>query len=390
MDTNTKFTPVATLVSQFLALLMTTHPRCGCLRRNSGISSSTIPTSADLWLAVRTVWEWIVGCCGAGGGGGGGGCVKFISASVWSGPSSNVPSALFTFAVSMHTLGVVTKHTGWWQSKAHVEGGPLDKWVGANQIFAIRRTWPVSGDRVEFCSYRRAENGSVNGDGNLIARWSSFCSECVNHKWLVAVDFCQEEACVANLLAEPPTAKFIQLPSQWLIGGNCSMNQCNEDEVVFLDETTTLRVSIFNLPHVWSTGSFSPIFYAEYLLPDDDLLLWCPLAMVLVLKTESSGRAFIALLLPSSGPVIFQFTEASGPNRVHMSEYNTEGRQFQTLSQMSERLYCVTLSPNTLEVWDCNNPTKAMSVVDCSHCCWLVARLEFSITQSAVTVIPNR
>ncbi|KAH3731775.1 hypothetical protein Pelo_17391 [Pelomyxa schiedti] len=231
------------------------------------------------------------------------------------------------------------------------------------------------------------ELASERGTG-LIHKCGGFSSDCANHKWLAVYDDIKRELCVSNLLMEPPATKTVQFPTG--TNRDVFMNQCNEDEAVlaqkYVEDTNTLELSVVNLSEVWSTGAITPVFCTKYLLPFDSQTQFFLVDSVLILQTESGGRAFVVRSCPWSHTMILQFPDASCPDKVHMVRYNNERA---ILSQMSERLYCLTRPPNTMEIWDCNNPTNPMRVVDHNFCCRLVCAHSgflFHIGRSRITV----
>ncbi|KAH3760320.1 hypothetical protein Pelo_7861 [Pelomyxa schiedti] len=301
-----------------------------------------------------------------------------------------------------HTLGVVPKHSGWWHTE---RARCFDAIVAANQSRVIRRKFTLEFGGVAFTWKLRESSHlartdcddmnstpppkndelvSERGTG-LIHKCGGFSSDCANHKWLVVHDDINCEFCVSNLLMEPPATKMVQLPTERF--QEVFMNQCNEDEAVLAQKNAkTIELSVVNLSEVWSTGAITPVFCTEYFIPFDSQTQLFPVDSVLILQTECGGRAFVVCICSWSHTMILQFPDASRPDKVHMVMYNNEKV---TLSQMSERLYCLTRSPNTMEIWDCNNPTNPMRVVDHNFCCRLVCAHSgflFHIGRSRITV----
>ncbi|KAH3760317.1 hypothetical protein Pelo_7858 [Pelomyxa schiedti] len=369
-----RVSPATTVASQFLALLMLSHPRCGCVNcgRNNPPPTAPAPHPSSVLenvaLALRTVWEWIMGCCGSSGT-----SLKLVCVCT----SDPAPSS-FTFAVSVHTLGVVPKHSGWWLAEQAHEG--IETIVAANQSRVIHRnfthefgvafTWKLREESSSHlartdCDDMNSTPPSKNDElasarrTGLIHKCGGFSSDCANHKWLVVYDYIKRELCVSNLLMEPPATKSVQFPTG--TNRDVFMNQCNEDEAVlaqkYAEDTNTLELSVVNLSEVWSTGAITPVFCTKYFLPFDSQTQFFSVDSVLILQTESGGRAFVVCSCPWSHTMILKFPDESRPDKVHMVRYNDEKV---TLSQMSERLYCLTRSPNTMEIWDCNNPTNPM------------------------------
>ncbi|KAH3766249.1 hypothetical protein Pelo_1923 [Pelomyxa schiedti] len=67
------------------------------------------------------------------------------------------------------------------------------------------------------------------------------------------------------------------------------------------------------------------------------------------------------------------------------------GRDEERVGQINERLYCVTHLPNTLTIWDCNNPARPMRIVDHAPCCGLVfghSGFLFHVRSNSITVTP--
>ncbi|KAH3766355.1 hypothetical protein Pelo_1786 [Pelomyxa schiedti] len=205
----------------------------------------------------------------------------------------------------------------------------------------------------------------------------------MNNKWLVICDSVKGKLKVINLQLEdqqpePGGAPLLQQQTVIDIPGyhyalvyDVSMDQTREDEALLrgrdLFDAPVVFMVLVPLAQLWSQdGSVSTISCTSINLPSSSY------KKLLVLHTESNGRAFIILSsLCETSFIVQHFTENNCASPVHSHTYNNIKGDV-SLSQMSERLYCVSYC-NKIELWDCNSPFSALRVVD-SHvnCCPLV------------------
>ncbi|KAH3763624.1 hypothetical protein Pelo_4522 [Pelomyxa schiedti] len=367
---------VASLYSQFVALCTVTHPRCGCQWNRMLLMRSSSLSAENLGLVVRLVWGWVVG----------GGPVRFFSVSVYGGVFAAVQSTLFTFGMSMLTLGVVSKHSRWWKSKEKLNSC-VETLPAANHTYVIDRTLYEEGEGLYY-STRSVQSPSESNGGvrpsvpTEVWSGSCYCAEGVNPKWLVIRDFTMNEFVVANLLLDQENSTRV-LPSPAFIPQRIFMNQIKEDEAVLFSVNKRdhmFKIAIVNLQEVWSGRTCNPIFHAEYCIPSSIAAtdVDCLRISMLILQAHSE-RCFIVKTASihfhtsHSEASIIQYTESAGPHEVRSANYHSRpAAGCLALTQLSERLYCVTSTPNTLEVWDCNNPTNALRIVDNQFCCRIV------------------
>ncbi|KAH3762729.1 hypothetical protein Pelo_5422 [Pelomyxa schiedti] len=357
---------------------MVTHPRCGCKWNRMLMTASSLSAEnfANWGLVVRLVWGWVVG---------GGGPVKFFSVSVRD-VVANGKSTLLTFGMSMLTLGIVSKYSRWWQTNKQ-GSGCVETIPAANKTHVIYR---MSNEKEYNITYSRRSVGleTVRCAGGLRVWSGKSIAECVNHKWLVFTHLFmkRKEFAVANLLLEHPTARV--LPSQMFTPIDIFMNKMKEDEAVLVKKRRRyhkLRIAVVNIQDVWSGRTCSPIFQEEYCFPSSIPDVHCYYMPTVLILQAHSERCFIV----QTTAAIIQYNESADPHEVHSANYDYLQGGGLALTQLSERLYCVTSTPNTLEIWDCNNPANALRIVDNQFCCRIVyahCGLLFHVGGNRVTV----
>ncbi|KAH3742569.1 hypothetical protein Pelo_16035 [Pelomyxa schiedti] len=351
--TDRKVILLRSVSSQFLALCPISHARCGSSeQRRRGSMTNETATVSDSWCewallsrtAVKVVFEWVAG-----------NTVRFFRVNVLSGelglPCLEDTLTAFTFGVSVITLGAVLSHTNSWVYDDQAEKMAL--FVGS---------FPFSpGFRVPQCV--RA-----------------------NHKFRIMCD--NTRGVALNLLDTHQKLEHADkvIPSHHK--SEVFLNEWNEDEAVLAKtEGTCLELTVINLPEVWWTNIIKPVFSAHFMLPK-----WGLIETVLVLQTEVFERTFIVKnRLTPRETLILQYTESSGAQAIRAGDYISPifTSDAPVLAQMSCRLYSVTVPHRTLEIWDCNNPTIPLRIVDQSVCCGTVygfAGFLFHVRKTHITV----
>ncbi|KAH3762521.1 hypothetical protein Pelo_5633 [Pelomyxa schiedti] len=377
------------LASQFAALCLLSHQRC------SGASNKG---SELRRLAIRTVWQWVVHEAP----------VRLVNLRLLREPRQRGAvdwEALLTLGVSEATLAVVPRETRHWARETQ---GCLSL-VGANRVHLIERVR----ERGEMVSSKVA---CFKGDGKLyrtvrdagaLRDCDGACecelgynkvvvsqaagNICVNQKWVVLGGWSWgslKRIVIVNLLlagqqGEAVAEKVITSFSRdkRLLGVFLDRYHCDEALFVWLSGELSVEVNIVNLEQLWSSpNTFSPIISALYLLPSTSLRsAYDVQEQWLVLRTESNKRSFIVKANPHIfQTVILQYAEISADmqdNLLHSAQFKSQRLE---LSQLSERLYCVSafmvlLSEIlTVEIWDCNTPSHAISIVECRKDCHMV------------------
>ncbi|KAH3763213.1 hypothetical protein Pelo_4931 [Pelomyxa schiedti] len=340
----------------------------------SGVVEATggqLQTVVVIGMVLRLVWDWVINC----------GPVRFFSVpvhSLWPRYKNQTPlctrsaSSLFTFGVSLVTLGVVPNHTKLWRFESESRNRKVRVMVGANQQFYQSRT-VVPGYR-ECGHVGRVVDECVWADGRCDSEntvvWEieglSYASSGVNHRWWVLRDNIADESLVINLHQQHHSVKDLQRAIRTPFRNPCRihifMNHTNGDEAVFVSQDRhCVEIIVSNLGKMWSTQEFSSISITKCLLSGTEL---CCIGQVLVLKTQLDTYAFIVMSHRSRDSIISQYmqsNELQNPQSVH--HYKRTPGQEPTLSQLSESLYCVSTS-TSFEIWDCNSPNSAIRVID--------------------------
>ncbi|KAH3763719.1 hypothetical protein Pelo_4431 [Pelomyxa schiedti] len=425
-------TPALDLSSQFLALCLLAHDRCGPLWRARRLlaqcpgAPQPQEDGAAAPGAIRLVWDWVLHEAPPLRRA----CMRMGKHAVYGEVALYKCEALAAFAVSDATLGVVRGHTRHWvrdaewnllqvvgECSGHVveriqgpfvstdERGPKSK----GKLY-LTPAPPESQTPPPPAKLRGRKNGDAGGDGcGGVCELSDGCggadkillggattSMGVNHKWVVINErWDQERVVIVNLTvakqrtknvgcggSQQQAAKIIRTPDK-LFG--VFMDEYHCDEAVFVWSIGKLKnvvkVSVVSLPQLWSSADDTasrPISSTRCLFPKFlsltpshlDEFKW------LVMHTESGRRSFIATVVNLSPSFVLHYAESipgdgdddEDKEVANVTEYWSSRLE---LSQLSERLYCVSWCnedqnvhrrrdgppakrTTKVEIWDCN------------------------------------
>ncbi|KAH3744658.1 cysteine proteinase [Pelomyxa schiedti] len=405
--------PVARIVpsrdvrSQFHALCMLAHPRCG---RGHGIGArsralarraAAAAASPSLALAIRVVWDWVLRDAP----------IAWLNVRMGKlctcysrrdDPEAAGVEALFTLGVSLATLGVVPGNTRHWARRVW-HGPGHSEILGANCYHLVER---IQGDAMVYlksrdwggCGGDECEgSGSGCGCGEVVGSRETRCSDrvpltrygfggemgmCMNRKWLVVneTSSVQESLVLVNLLsvAQQQNQNPKQTSKVIPIHGNrvsaVFMDEYNSDEalLIFVLEDCWDTV-VINLEQLWSSVdcTFIPISSTRFRLQPG--INFYQQSKFLILRTESLTRAFIGVGSEDWRSSVVIHCDESSPTEpgsqlnikdpIHIGGYCGNMQ----VSQLSDRLYCVS-AMLSCEIWDCNNPSGAIKVVQFPGC----------------------
>ncbi|KAH3763738.1 hypothetical protein Pelo_4392 [Pelomyxa schiedti] len=342
-------TTLLDLRSQFVALCTISHQRCG-----SHYGDRLPPSS--LLLIARLVWERANSA------------VRSFGVSLFGSEGET-----FTmFGVSMATLGV--KQTRLFNE---THGGDV---IAVNKSYVTVRKLEEAGFRFYQMS---ASSKTGNGHSKPALLWdcskfSTDAASVVNHKWLV-LSHESGEVAIVNLSVDPGSQRAAILAPAHCTSGVFLVR--GRDEAVFVPrdpDAEYIDLNVFNLEQAWSTNSLIPIASSRCYLPKVPKAptkhYW--FSSLVTLQSESHQRVFIVLSGYHNGAyIVLQHSESGSPNSpVHTSRFvcSPPGEiPGVLLSALSDRLYCVSHG-STFEIWDCNNTTRALRVIDHPGCCSIV------------------